>query len=182
MSTTTTVTIGSNRKPVVDTLTVSPAAGPYYVGNTLTFNVTVSDLEGDEVTIKVDFGDDSAIQSETEILSGAGANVTVTFTHSYEAAETYTVVVWVEDEYDHPDPEWMSKDIDVVISAEPGTASDTNWILYVGIGVVALIAIVIVAMMLMKKRKGKAADGAGDSAGGMEGMAPPEDVPPPPGQ
>jgi hypothetical protein len=181
VSATTTVTISSNRRPTVNVLTVSPASGPYYVGDTLMFNITVSDLEGDVVTIKVDFGDDSAIQSQTESLSEAGANVTVTFTHSYESAETYTVFVWVEDEFDHPDPEWISRDIDVAISDIPETDGGINWLLIGGIGVLVLV-VIVVAAMLMKKRKGKAAGDAGENSGGMEGMAPPEDVPPPPGQ
>ena len=173
VSTTATVTVSANRRPETKLMTVSPG-GPYYVGSTLTFNVTVSDREGDEVTIKVDFGDGSAILTTTATPSSAGANVTVEFTHTYDAAETYYVVAWAEDEYDHPDPDWLSLDRTVTIEEEPDEGGDINWVLYAGIGLLILVVIVVVAMLL-KKRKGKKADGgAGESSGGMEGMAPPE--------
>ena len=172
VSETATVTVSSNRKPEIKGFLVSPS-GDHYTGDTLTFNVTVSDLEGDDVTIKIDFGDDTAVQSKAEELSGPGANVTVTFTHSYEDAETYTVLVWVEDEYDHPIPEWNSNERDVVINQLAEPKAEINWMLIAGIGIL-ILAVVVVAVMLMKKRKGKAEGGAGEGSGGMEGMAPPQ--------
>ncbi|MGD9962707.1 MAG: hypothetical protein AB7S97_02240, partial [Thermoplasmata archaeon] len=132
-----------------------------------------SDREGDEVTIKVDFGDGSAVVSTIQTPTGPGAKVTVTFTHSYDAAETYYVVAWAEDDYDHPYPNWLSIQRTVVIEEVQDTEPKTNWILIAGIGLLVLVVIVVVAMLL-KKRKGKADGGAGENSGGMEGMAPPE--------
>ena len=71
-------------------------------------------------------------------------------------------------------PDWLSLDRTVTIEEEPDEGGDINWVLYAGIGLLILVVIVVVAMLL-KKRKGKKADGgAGESSGGMEGMAPPE--------
>ncbi len=172
VSETVTVTISSNRKPEIKGFLVSPS-GDYYTGDTLTFNVTVSDLEGDDVTIKIDFGDDSAVQSKTETLSGPGANVTVSFTHVYDDAETYTVFVWAEDQYDHPVPEWNSNEREVEINQLAEPKGEINWMLIAGIGIL-ILAVVVVAVMLMKKRKGKPEGDTGEGSSGMEGMAPPE--------
>ena len=176
VSTTTTVTVSFNRRPETKSLTVSPASGPYYVGSTLTFNVTVSDREGDEVTVKMNFGDGSAVLMTTVTPSSAGANVTVTFTHTYDAAETYYIVAWAEDGYDHPSPEWLSLPRTVTISEEPRGDADTSWVLIAGIGLLILVVVVVVAMLLKKRKGGKVDGGAGESSGDMEGMA----APPPP--
>ncbi len=162
----------TNFKPTLDDLTKSPAADNYGIDEVITFTVKVKDVEGDNVTVVIDFGDDTT--DEVVVDTEAGSVVaTVNFTHSYEAAGDYEVVASVTDGEDHSDMTPSSRDLEVSVVSPPG---ETNWILIAGIGLL-LVAIIVVAILLMKRKK-KGAELAGME--GMEGMAAPSEQGPPP--
>lgn len=173
VSVNTVVEVNYNRRPDTKSLTMSPETGPYYTGDTITFTVVVSDDEGDDLTIVIDFGDGSDLESATRLDPGEKVNLSLEFTHVFESADTCTVKVWTEDEFDHPVADWIALDIEIEIVEEEVPPTETNWALIAGIIALVVVVVVAVAALLMKKRKGKSEGDAGENAGGMEGMAPP---------
>ncbi|MGB2581694.1 MAG: PKD domain-containing protein, partial [Thermoplasmata archaeon] len=171
VSATATVTVSEgNLKPTIVTKSKSPDQTAYSVGEEILFNITVRDTEGDEITVKIDFGDGSAVESRILTPTAPGQNLSTSFNHTYESEGEFTVTIWAEDEYDHS-AAWASGTWTVEVEDEGG--GGLNIALIAGIGLLAIIAI-IVAAMLLKKRGGKT---EGDEAGGMEGGAPPEEPP-----
>jgi ABC-type transport system substrate-binding protein len=162
-----------NRRPRVVSVVKVPTKESYEIGETITFNVTVYDREGDDVTIVIDFGDDTNQTLEiTDLLPMT--NRTVSFTHEYAEAGAYTVVAVAKDGYAHADPTWLSAS--TVVNVEAEDEGGISALVIAGI-VLAIIIILVVVLMLMRKKKGGAVD-----EGGMEGMAPPEkaeQAPPP---
>lgn len=139
------------------------------------FNITVSDLEGDAVTVRISFGDGATDQIVLDDLEPqVGANVS--FEHSYDKGGDYVVDVTADDGKDHSDPDPARRTATVVVKKESFLNLMTIAIV---IGIVAVI--VAIAVILMRKRGGsKPSDLSGES-GGMEGMTVSEtDTPPPP--
>ena len=149
------------------TLTVEPDVAEFEVGQTVYINVTVSDREGDVVTVNISFGDGTDDEGTHDM--DPQVNYTFAFTHVYASADTYTVTAVVMDDVVHAN-DWTSMPATVTV-VEPPT-DGTSWALVAGIALAAIIALVAV-VLLMKKRKGKKGE-ASDGAGGMEGMAPPQ--------
>jgi len=162
----------TNLKPTLADLTLTPEADTYFVGDVITFTVKVSDQEGDNVTVVIDFDDDTTDQMVVDTLPG-NVNATVNFTHAFETIGDYSVVASVTDGEDHSDmtPQSRTTDVDIV-----GQPVDTNWILIGGI-LLLIVAVIVAAFLLMKRKKG-AEPAAGED--GMEGMAAPVDQSPPP--
>jgi len=162
-----TVTVtDANFVPTIS-MTVEPNVAEFEVGQTVYINVTVYDFEGDVVTVNVSFGDGkSGVQTYD---TDAKVNHIFSFAHEYATADTFTVTVTAMDDVEHA-IDWTSREatVDVV---EPPTKG-LPLALIAGIALAAIVALVAV-VLLMKKRKGKK-DEASDAAGGMEGMAPPQ--------
>jgi hypothetical protein len=166
-----TVTVSEgNLKPTIVTKSKSPDQTVYGTDEKILFNVTVRDTEGDEITVRIDFGDGSAVESRILTPTAPGQNMSTSFNHTFGSEGEFTVRVWAEDEYDHSTA-WASGTWTIEVEDEGG--GGLSLVLIAGIGLLAIIAL-IVAVMLLKKRGGKA---EGEETGGMEGMAPPEEPP-----
>jgi ABC-type transport system substrate-binding protein len=177
----------ANRKPTVVSVDRSDPEGEDYApGEVIYFNVTVRDREGDNLTITVDFGDDSTPDTY-EFNSDPAVNRTVEFSHAYDEGGEYVVVVSVMDDQDHSDMTPISQDLRVTVEEE----DDGGGISMLLIAVIALILVALmVAAYVLMKRKGQGKEPS--MAGDMEGMAPtevaeeakppaaPEELPPPP--
>ncbi|MCJ7488794.1 MAG: PKD domain-containing protein, partial [Thermoplasmata archaeon] len=168
----------ANRKPTIVGLIEKsdPAGDAYASGETIHFNVTIADKEGDNVTVTITFGDGSDPQ-EVQMDLAPQTNTTVAFSHAYEAGSVtpYEVVVVVEDDKDHSDMTWSSLSTQVTVTKDEGGISST---LLLGVGLGVAIAVAAIALLLRRKGKGDSPAGGMDE---MEGMAPPElDEPAPP--
>ena len=171
---TTVTVIDANKKPnFVGLMSKDPSKATYEPGELIWFNMTVTDLEGDELTVTISFGD-GATDTET-IDSDPKANMTVSFSHSFDEVGEYQVNATVEDDQEHGDTTEYSVTTNVVV--EKPQSHGLSMATLAAIAVLVAIVAIIAAVMLMRKRKGKAS-GEQDGASGMEGMAPPE--PPPP--
>lgn len=157
--------VEGNLWPSIDTFSKWPAMSSYKIAETIMFNVTVSDLEGDTVLVRIEFGDGET-DDRTVILT-AKVPTTVTFTHEYESSGNFVVNVTATDMMDHSDPTVPKKTMTVVIDKEVGISIA----IVAGIVILAVIIIAVVIWM-MSRRKGSSPSGTG--LGGMEGMSPEE--------
>ena len=155
----------ANRKPSFVGLPEksSPLGDQYVPGEAIHFNVTVYDKEGDNITVSIDFGDDSDLGT-FQYDATAGVNRTVEFIHAYDEAGEYSVVVTVKDDQDHSDMNWTS--VTTQVTVEEDAADGTNIALMLGIA--ALVVAALIAAMILMKRKGKEKTPGG--MGDMEGM------------
>ena len=159
----------TNYGPTVETLAIAPDQAEYEIDQSISFVVTVSDNEGDNVTVVIEFGDGTTDEQTVDLE--AKTDLDVTFTHAYDAAGDYVVNATADDGMDHSDPILSEKSTDLTVAPEPGI----SLALVAGIAIL-LIAVVVAAMLLMKRKKGK---GTPETLHGMEGMAPAEEPPPP---
>ncbi|HXK37092.1 MAG TPA: PKD domain-containing protein, partial [Candidatus Paceibacterota bacterium] len=159
----------TNNGPTVEALAIAPDQAEYEIGQSISFLVTVSDLEGDNVTVVIEFGDGTTDEETVDLE--AKTDQVVTFTHAYDAAGDYVVNATADDGMDHSDPTLDKKSMELTVASEPGI----SLVLVAGIAIL-LIAVVVAAMLLMKRKKGK---GTPEALHGMEGMAPAEEPPPP---
>jgi len=157
----------SNRRPVVENVVKVPLKNSYEIGETITFNVTLWDKEGDDVEVIIDFGDDT---NQTVAITDLdpSTNRTISFTHEYDEAGEYQVVATAKDDQLHDDTTWLSSSTRVTIAAEEEDTGIST-LAIAGIVLALIVIVAIVVMLLMRKKKGPAEEG-----GGMEGMAPPE--------
>jgi len=151
----------ANEKAVLESIDTSPYKDEYLEGETITFIVVVSDLEGGNVTVSIDFGDGE--DDEKVVNLEATEDTEVTFTHEYDTADTYDVVAEVDDGQPHSDAILDSETIEITIVKESGIS------IALIAGVIALVLIILAAIWMMRKRKGPAPSGTG--LGGMEGMS-----------
>jgi hypothetical protein len=159
----------ANYRPSVVSVTKSPLKAKYVVDETIQFNVSVADIEGDTITLEIDFGDGS--DTMTAVIDvEPGVVEVVRFNHSYSEAnaDAYTVMAYANDSMDHSEMTRLSSSTSVFVETEGGLST----LAIVGIVAVLAIIVLLVAYMLMKRKKGKTEDA------GMEGMNPP--APPPP--
>ena len=160
----------TNFKPVLDSISKSPSKDLYDVGEELTFTVRVKDVEGDNVTVRIVFGDGESDQVVVDTLPGSVA-ATVNFTHTFDEVGDYTVVASVTDGEDHSDMTPSSRSTTVDVVSPP---AETNWVLIGGI-LLLIVVVIVVVLLLMKRKKGAAPA----EAAGMEGMAAPDEPAPP---
>ena len=166
----------ANLKPMIVTWSVEPALTKHKVGDTVWFNLTVFDLEGDDLTIVINFGDGS--DTETLTLAPLANNVSElqSFSHEFtKASETgYKVTVIVKDDQDHSNMTWQSRETTIFVE-KAGGGGGLSTAALIGIAAAIVIIALIIALMLMRKKK----EGPEKEAvGGMEGMAPPPPEPP----
>lgn len=164
-----------NLKPTIETWQVGPLKAKYVTDETVWFNMTVKDYEGDTVNITIDFGDDSPVEVKEVALTPDTNSSIQSFTHAYSVADAngYSVRVTVMDGKDHSNMTWATSTAKIIVEKKSG-----GGISMAAIGAIAAIAILalIVAVLLLTRRKKKPEE---SGAGGMEGMAPPEEPPPP---
>jgi len=155
VSATATVEISeANFKPQVQSIAKSPAKQTYAVDEEITFAITVSDYEGDTITLAVDFGDGTTPHSESVTLT-AQVNKVVNVTHSYSEgrATAYTVKANATDGKVHSDPTPAEKTTTVLVEVEGGGGGISNAAMYAAIAIVALAIVALLVFMLMKRKK-----------------------------
>ncbi|UCE91732.1 MAG: PKD domain-containing protein [Methanobacteriota archaeon] len=184
----------ANMRPQLVEVTRSDPAGDSYVpGEVIYFNVTVSDKEGDYLTIMLDFGDGSTPET-FEFDSDPLVNRTVEFSYAYEEGResAYSVTASVMDDQDHSDMTPISQTILITVEEEDeGGGIDVLLLLIIPL----IVLVLLVTAFVLMKRKGRGREPS--IAGDMEGMtpsemaeeagseaeipAPPEEEPPQPG-
>jgi hypothetical protein len=166
----------ANIKPTVS-LTKSPDQASYLPGTEITFTITVTDYEGDYLTVVINFGEGTpqTITMAPEPQVAKSQNVTHTFNTARAVA--YVVSVSVSDGFDHPGGNNATDSIDVLVAEEEGGEAEDNTLLYAAIAAIVIIAALLAVFFLMKRKKGPEA--ASKPEGGMEGSAPPEEPPKP---
>jgi ABC-type transport system substrate-binding protein len=173
VSRTATVTVKErNTQATIERIAVEPDKDEYSTGEMLTFIVTVADLEGDNVTVRIEYGDGEDDEMIVKLVAKTDMNLT--FEHAYDSSGSKVVNATVDDGFTHEDTELPVETITIEISK-----SSFPWALAIGGILGALIIIAAVAMLMKRKKKGPS-DVPSD-AGGMEGMAmaPPEEELPP---
>ncbi|MGQ9587592.1 MAG: ABC transporter substrate-binding protein [Thermoplasmata archaeon] len=170
----------ANLKPTVVSLVVAPSKAKYLPDETIWFNVTVKDFEGDQLTITIDFGDNSPVETKTVTPAPNTPSEVQTFTHSYadENLAGYTVRVTVKDDQDHSNMTWASITYKVVVEAEKKGGGISTAVLAAIGAVIVIIVLGAVAAVLLRRRKKEGREAPPE--GGMEGMAPPPPEPPKP--
>ena len=123
-------------------------------GESVVFNITGKDLEGDPVSLELNFSDGTSPYSETELNTAQGFSMSQT--HAFSSDNDYAVTLTVNDTY------WEGSivllfsvgDFGVTDGEEGGGGAGSNTLLLLGI--VAVVAVVAVgAVVLMKRRGGK---------------------------
>jgi len=175
VSATATVEISeANFKPQVQSIAKSPAKQTYAVDEEITFAITVSDYEGDTITLAVDFGDGTTPHSESVTLTPQ-VNTVVNVTHAYSEgnATAYTVSATATDGKIHSDPAPAEKTTTVLVEVQGGGGGGiSNAAMYAAAAVVAIVVVALLAFMMMKRKKKGSETGAPES-----GVAPPEESP-----
>jgi uncharacterized lipoprotein NlpE involved in copper resistance len=124
-------------------------------GESVVFNITGKDLEGDPVTLTLNFSDGTTPHTETELDTALGFSMSQT--HAFTTQKDFAVMLTVNDTF------WEGT-IVLLFSVgdfganggEPGGGGSNTLLI---LGVVAAIAIVAVAaVMLMKRRGGREED------------------------
>ena len=161
-----------NWRPTLVGATKSDPAGDRFVpGETVYINVTVRDKEGDNLTITVDFGDDTD-PAIVNLDADPNINETVTFTHAYEEGrdDQYVVTISLVDDKDHSDNSPITMEVRVSVQKEDDGGIGSA--LLIALALIAILA--LVAAFFLMKRKGKGAKPS--DIGDMEGMDPSEET------
>jgi peptide/nickel transport system substrate-binding protein len=120
-------------------------------GESVVFNVTGKDLEGDPVSLDLNFSDGTSPYSETELNTDQG--FLMSQTHAFSAQKDYAITLTVNDTY------WVGS---VVLlfsvgdfgAENAGGGGGPSTILLVGIGI-AVAVVAVAAVLLMKRRGGR---------------------------
>lgn len=167
----------ANLKPeVVGVINKNPSKTSYLPEEIITFTIVVRDYEGDNLTLRIEFGD-----GETQVVSIVGlpehaayTNITKNVTHAYAAARTerYSFNATVEDGKDHSNMVW-SKGTTYVQVSEKKPSKGFPLSLVAGIAILVVLSLVAMAFLLKRRRKDEGNQEEGSSS-------PAEDAPPPP--
>jgi hypothetical protein len=112
----------SNEMPSVVGITVTPS-GMVSPGVTVVFEVTVTDEEGDELTVSAQFGDGS--EEDTLVISSSpGEDEIASFEHAYVSGSDtpFTASFVVSDDAEHAHSNWDSTSVDVLVNSNPVAA------------------------------------------------------------
>jgi peptide/nickel transport system substrate-binding protein len=126
--------------PPVNVRVISDPLAAATVGNNINFKMTARDVEGDEVSLRLDFGDGSA-PYETDVSTTTDM-FTETAGHKYSAPDEYTVNLTASDGTGS-----TTVLLSIVLTKEGGS----NTLLIVGV-VAAVAVVAVVAVVLMKRR------------------------------
>jgi hypothetical protein len=164
--------VNSNLPPFAHLDAVSPNLE--YVNRNITFNLTVSDPEGDGVYVTWAFGDGAAA---TNYTTGTATAARLHQTHLYASAGTYTMRVVYSDNKTgvgaHTRYINATLDISTLPGAPPVSSAANPWINYgVPILVVAIVAIVVGIALVRRRRAAKKDETLGE-------VLPPQGPPPP---
>ncbi len=171
---------GGNLPPQIKGLDFKLSHSTFAVpGETIQFNLTVNDTEGDPLYVTWNFGDGSAVA--VNYVTNTQTDKTVSQKHAYTANKTYSLVAVVTDNktgtLNHR-PNVTAQIVIQTISTPGGIPSSLNpWINYgVPVGIAAAIVIAAVAVFLRRRKERKRDEAEDRTAGGL----PPGPPPPPP--
>jgi hypothetical protein len=109
-----------NAKPVADSITISPASQYYSPGDTIRFDVEVTDPEGDTVTVTLRI---AALGVEMTEVDTPVPDTPTVFSFDYTCPESdeapYVVVAEVSDDVVHFNPDWDTTQIDLLVNTPP---------------------------------------------------------------
>ena len=109
-----------NEKPVADSMTISPASEYYSPGDSIRFDVEVTDTEGDSVTVTLRI---AALGVEMTEVDTPEPDTPMVFSFDYtcpESAEApYIVVAEVSDDVVHFDSDWDTVQISLIVNTPP---------------------------------------------------------------
>ena len=151
---------------------------------TLWFNVTAKDYEGDSLYVTWNFGDGSTATSYA--ATGTQAGVSLSATHTYPTAGTYKTVVTVTDNQTaaglNHSPQANVTVTVLTISIGPGggggTTSQTNPLIEYGLPILIVVVVVVaVAAVVWRRRKRTKKEEAETAEPPQQG--PPGSLPPP---
>jgi len=179
--TTTTATIvagggpGANLPPQIKGLDFKLSHSTFGVpGETIRFNLTVNDTEGDPLYITWNFGDGSAVA--VNYVTNTLTDRLVSQQHAYTANKTYSLVAVVTDNKTGTLNHRPNVTAQIVIQTISTPSSDP-WINYgIPLGIAAAIVIAAVAVFLRRRKERKHDEEEDRKAGGL----PPGQPPPPP--
>lgn len=115
----------ANQKPEILSIDVEPGVPYHEPGNILWVNITVIDVEGDDISIFVDFGDGDTdtlycmdIDPDTPLTASAN--------HTYVVGDEnpFVIDVIVSDSASHAAPGWNTDSVEIMVNTAP-TASFT---------------------------------------------------------
>jgi len=111
--------ISTNWRPQILAVLLEPSDSSVSPGEPVWFNVTVSDIEGDTVTVTLDFGDGTG--SESESTAEPGIPVELSFSHSFEYGRDspYEVIVTAVDDAEHETGVWDEDAVDLLVNSPP---------------------------------------------------------------
>lgn len=178
VSKTASVNVIDNLEPqFVGAVMKKPLKVEYNISETIVFNVSFQDYEGDQVTVTIQFGDGTV---DTEICFPAPhTNHSCEFSHTYaKSSDAYRVNCTVRDNKtgDHYQLSWATAKTTVkVVEAQKIDKKGLPTALIAGVALAAIVALLLLVLFL-RRRKGDKEEK--QQTGGMEGMAPPEPEPP----
>ena len=171
---------GANLPPQIKGLDFKLSHSTFGVpGETIRFNLTVNDTEGDPLYVTWNFGDGSAVA--VNYVTNTLTDKTVSQQHAYTANKTYSLVAVVTDNktgtLNHR-PNVTALIVIQTISTPGGSipTSSNPWINYgIPLGIAAAVVIAAVAVFLRRRKERKQDEMEDRTTGG-----PPPGQPPPP--
>ncbi|MCJ2533227.1 MAG: hypothetical protein LN411_04825, partial [Candidatus Thermoplasmatota archaeon] len=111
----------ANAKPVIHSLAISPEGDYHEPGCSVHFEVSVSDVEGDSVTVSVELPVLGMANEETQTVgSGIPTLFSIEFTCPLGSETPYEVVVTARDDVEHvPSGDWDSVSTSLLVNTPP---------------------------------------------------------------
>ena len=119
-------------------------------GESVVFNITGKDLEGDPVSLELNFSDGTSPYSETELDTAQG--FLMSQTHAFSTQKDYAITLTVNDTYWEGSIVLLFSVGDFGAKDGRGGGGGSNTMLFLGIG--AAVAVVVVAAVVLMKRRG----------------------------
>jgi C1A family cysteine protease len=110
-----------NARPTIHSATVSPSSDYHEPGSTVTFNVAVSDLEGDSVSVSVEVSTLEAVMEET-MAADPGESMLFSFDYTCPLGSEvpYLVLVTASDDAEHSlQGDWDSASLTMLVNSLP---------------------------------------------------------------
>jgi len=140
----------ANRPPQPTSLLASATTGE--PGTTIWFNFSASDPDGDDLTVTWDFGDNSAVVTDT--VTGTLTPKALSRSHVYSAPGTFVANVTVTDNQVGVGQHSVSQEVTIDIAAvsEPPPAVSGNPFVEIGVPVAIAVVVVAAAVVYLVRR------------------------------
>ncbi len=118
----------ANYRPTIHSLEMEPAEGHYEPGSVVRFDVSVSDVEGDSVTVSVELPILEMVHEETlVVVSGIPTMFSIEITCSLGSEAPYEVVVTARDDAEHaPSGDWDTVSTSLLVNTPPVAALEAD--------------------------------------------------------